>query len=80
MFKKVISYPGFWRSVVILGMIYMAILFLIQWAFTGFSLLFFTAQKPLTLLAVFVIGTFVCGFSVSYAKFWGKFKRDQYQK
>jgi hypothetical protein len=80
MFKKIIAHKGFWRSVVILGVIYMCLLFFIQWAFSGFSWLFFTSQKPLTLMAVFIIGVFICGFSVSYAKFWGKLKRDQYRK
>ncbi|OAB76042.1 hypothetical protein [Cochleicola gelatinilyticus] len=80
MFKQVISHKGFWRSVFILGVVYMSILVVIQWAFTGFSLHFFETIGVLRLCLVFVAGAFVCGFSVSYAKFWGKLKSDQYKK
>lgn len=80
MFKKVISHPGFWKSVILLGMVYMAVLMCIQWAFTGFSMYFFTSRSPWTILLVFIIGSFVCGFSVTYARFWARLKNEQHRR
>lgn len=80
MFKKVIGYPGFWKSVVLLGVIYMSVLMAIQWAFTGFSSAFFTSKGPLVIILVFVVGSFVCGFSVSYARFWARLSREKFKK
>ena len=77
MFKKVLATPGFWKSVIVLGMIYMSVLMLVQWALLGFAMEFFTGRSPWTILLVFVIGSFVCGFSVSYARIWVKLKREQ---
>jgi len=78
-FSRVITHPGFWKSVIVLGVIYMSILMLIQWAFNGFSPVFFLSIGLLRLLCTFLIGAFICGFSVSYAKFWGKLKRDDHK-
>ena len=77
MFKKVIRYPGFWKSVVVLGIVYMSVLMLIQWALTGFSSFFFTSKGPLVIIGVFLVGSFVCGFSVSYARFWARLKNEE---
>ncbi len=76
MFKKVISQPRFWRSVVLLGIIYMGVLMLLQWALMGFDMRFFTSRDPWIIASVFIAGSFVCGFSVTYARFWAKLKND----
>jgi len=79
MFQRVISQKGFWKSVIILGLIYMTVMFTIQWGVTGFSKSFFTLHSPLKILSVFLLGALFCGFSVTYAKFWAKLKQDDYK-
>ena len=76
MFGRVISTPGFWKSVIFLGMIYMAVIMAVQWALTGFASEFFTSRSPWVILTVFLVGSLVCGFSVTYARIWAKLKRE----
>ncbi|MDC7994402.1 hypothetical protein [Altibacter sp. HG106] len=79
MLQKVISHPGFWRSVILLGIIYMLVLFFLQWMFLGFDLRFLSARPVWVTLLVFLGGILVCGFSVTYAKFWAKIKRNEHR-
>ena len=37
MFKRIITYPGFWKSAIYLSVIYGLILILLQWLLSGFS-------------------------------------------
>lgn len=78
MFKKVINHKGFWKSVAVLSVSYLIILILIQWLATGFAQEFF---KRFTLLNIFLfmLGGFIVGFSVTYGKFWGKLKQEEYK-
>ena len=55
----------------------MGVLMLLQWALMGFTMAFFTENSPLVIGAVFLIGSFACGFSVTYARFWAKLKNEQ---
>tara|TARA_B100001146_G_scaffold225125_1_gene246725 strand:- start:8042 stop:8284 length:243 start_codon:yes stop_codon:yes gene_type:complete len=80
MFKKVISHPGFWRSVLVLGVIYMVLLFALQWMFLGFDMRFLTARPIWMTILVFLGGIFLCGFSVTYAKFWAKIKHKEHTR
>ncbi len=80
MFKRVISYKGFWKSVLILGIIYMLVLFFIQWAMVGFSSELFFAENLFLFIASFLFAGFICGFTVSYGKFWGKLKQEDFKK
>ena len=78
MFKRVISQKGFWKSVLIMSLVYLVILFLIQWAFTGFKVEFF--DQSASRFLVFALGGFIVGFAMTYGKYWGQLKRDDYRK
>ena len=78
MFRRVISQQGFWKSVLIMSVVYLVILFLLQWAFTGFNTAFF--EQSASRFLVFAVGGFIVGFAMTYGKFWGKLKRDDYRK
>ncbi len=78
MFKKILNYPGFWKSVAVLSIGYLIILILLQWGFTGFSTEFFSRFTPITIVA-FVAGGFIVGFMVTYGKFWGKLKQEEFK-
>lgn len=80
MFKKIISKKGFWRSVLLLGFIYAVLLFVIQWALIGFPPNFFSGINLLVVIATFALVAFICGFSITYAKFFKKLKQDEYKK
>lgn len=73
MFKRVISHKGFLKSVLLLGLVYGVVLFLLQWAFRSFYLPFFNLKNILiSLLAGLIAGLFI-----SYGKFWGKLKKRE---
>ncbi|MCW8981653.1 MAG: hypothetical protein OQJ83_09725 [Altibacter sp.] len=80
MFKKVVTYPGFWRSVVSLGLAFVLLFLLIKWAIEGFSFVYLTDRDPL----FFILGTlaagFVYGFFVSFGKFRAKLKAKENRK
>lgn len=80
MFKRVISYKGFWKSVLILSLIYMLVLFLIQWAMVGFSNALFFEKNLFLFIVSFLFAGFICGFTVNYGKFWGKLKQEDLKK
>ena len=72
MFKQVIHYKGFWKSVVSLTLAFAVVFFFVQWAFVGFSAGFLNVS--LRTVFALVLGGFVYGFSMTYGKFWGKLK------
>ncbi len=78
MFQKIINFPGFWKSVVILSVGYLVILVLVQWMFTSFASEFFKRFTPFAIIA-FLAGGFIVGFLVTYGKFWGKLKQEEYK-
>ena len=78
MFKRVITHQGFWKSVVVLSSIYAVIMYVIQWGLDGMWGQFFSA-RPIVLF-VFVLGSFIVGFAMTYAKFWKKLKEQDYKK
>jgi hypothetical protein len=80
MFKRVISHKGFWKSVATLSVVYMVVLIIVQGISLGFSEILLerltTLKSSITLLGAGVI----CGFSITYAKFWRKLKEQDYRK
>ena len=78
MFGRVIKQKGFWKSVLVLGLIYAAVLFLLKWAFTGFNVEIF--NLPMAQYFVFIICGLVAGLFSAYGKYWGKLKRDDFKK
>ena len=78
MFKRIISYKGFWKSVVVLSVVYGLILYIIQWGFKGEWLTFFEA--PVLVLITFAVSSFIIGFAMTYGKFWKKLKEQEYRK
>jgi len=75
MFKKVTSHKGFWKSVVVLGIVYAVILAVVLWTMRGFMTHFFTPK----LILVALCAGFLVSFSTSYGKFWRKLKEDEYR-
>lgn len=78
MFKRIIEYKGFWRSVLLLSITYTALLFLIQYLSAGFSLKFIDNYTLTSWLFLLLAGV-ICGFFVTYGKFWGKLKNEDYK-
>lgn len=80
MFKRVVNHKGFWKSVAILSLVYMLVLIVVQGISLGFSEIFLerltTVKSSVTLLGAGVI----CGFAITYAKFWRKLKEQDYRK
>lgn len=73
MFKQVIKHKGFLKSVILLGLVYGVVLFLLQWGFRSFYGPFFNVKNVLiSLLAGLIAGLFI-----SYGKFWAKLKQRQ---
>lgn len=78
MLKRVVSQKGFWKSVIVLGLVYAFVLFLLKWAFTSFSTEIFKLNMSQYL--VFIICGFVAGIFSAYGKFWAKLKQDDHRK
>jgi len=78
MLGRVITQKGFWKSVLVLGFVYALVLFLLKWAFSGFSSEIF--QLPISQYLLFIICGFVAGLFSAYGKYWAKLKRDDYRK
>lgn len=75
MFKRVITHKGFVKSVVILGLIYGVILFLLQWALRSFYVPFFN----ITNVCFSILAGIIAGFFISYGKFWAKLKQQDHR-
>ncbi len=80
MFKRVISHQGFWKSVATLSLIYMIVLILVQGISLGFSEVFLNNVFTLKSIATLIGAGVVCGFAITYAKFWRKLKEQDYRK
>ena len=80
MFTRIIKYPGFWKSVVFLSLMYLVILLVVQWFSTGFSPQFIDLLLQSTKLWMLPIAGFIAGFMVSYGKFWARLKKEDQRK
>ena len=78
MLGRVIAQKGFWKSVGVLGFVYAFVLFLLKWAFSGFTSDIF--QLHISQFLIFLICGFVAGIFSAYGKYWAKLKRDEYRK
>ncbi len=79
MFKRVVNYKGFWKSVIVLAIGYCVVLSLVEWLFVNFTTEYFqifTIKK----IGILLLGGFIAGFFVAYGKFWGKIKEEDYRK
>ncbi len=78
MFKKVVSTPGFWKSVFSLGLAFMILFVLIKWAIEGFdSAYFLSFENPSLVILGLLVGGFIYGFFAAFGKFRGKIKKDE---
>lgn len=77
MFKKVLNYPGFWKSVVSLAIAFALVFSIIKWAISGFDAAFFTQGDPVKFFAGVILAGFVYGFFVTFGKFRGKIKNQE---
>ncbi|QIE60372.1 hypothetical protein G5B37_12600 [Rasiella rasia] len=78
MFKRIVTHKGYWKSVLVLSLVYGVIMYVIQWGFKGRWTGIF--QASFKVLAVFVLGSFIVGFAITYGKFWRKLKEQEYRK
>jgi len=76
MFKRVITFPGFWKSALILGVVYAILLFLLQWLLSRFSFEFLQQAFGSGKALVFLIAGLIAGITSTYAKFW-KYLKEQ---
>jgi NhaP-type Na+/H+ or K+/H+ antiporter len=76
MFKRIITHPGFWRSVMSLAVAFILLFILIKWIIEGFKMSFFAEQGALFFIGLIGAGL-VYGFFSTYGKFWKKFKEDK---
>ncbi|RMA57197.1 hypothetical protein [Ulvibacter antarcticus] len=74
MFQKVISYKGFWKSVLSLALAFAVVFTIIKWAISGFSGTFFSEGNPIRFIAGVLIAGFAYGFFVTFGKFRAKLK------
>ncbi len=80
MFQKIISTNGFWKSVLSLGIAFSLIFVIIKWAIEGFKTSYFSSmQNPLLFFLGLIVGGFIYGFLVTYGKFRGKYKQDEFK-
>jgi len=75
MFRRVVSYTGFWKSVLFLSGMYLLLFLVVQWVFTGFSPKFIAVLLQSNKLWMLPFVGFSAGFFVSYGKFWAKIKK-----
>ncbi|WP_461302768.1 hypothetical protein [Aureisphaera sp.] len=80
MFKRIITHPGFWKSVAFLSVMYLLILLVIQWFVSGFSSEFITLLLQSSKVWMVPFAGLIAGFMVSYGKFWAKLKRQDQRK
>lgn len=80
MFWRIINYPGFWKSVLFLSVMYLLILLVLQWFITGFSSEFLSILLKSSKVWMLPFAGLIAGFLVSYGKFWGKLKREDQRK
>ena len=81
MFKKVISAKGFWKSVLYLGIAFALLFVVIKWAIEGFEIDYFkTIENPIFVITGLLLSGLVYGFLVSFGKFRGKLKKDEFRK
>ncbi len=76
MFKRVISTPGFWKSVVSLALAFAVLFIIVKWAIERFSMAFLTEQNPLLFILGVVGAGLVYGFFVTYGKFSARLKKE----
>ncbi len=76
MFKRITSYQGFWKSVAFLSVMYVLILMIVQWFFTGLSSKFLSILLQSNKVWMVPIAGFIAGFMVSYGKFYARIKRE----
>ena len=73
MIKKVISTPGFWRSVLSLGVVFSFLFIVVKWVIEGFKIEFFYAiTNPYLFVLGLFLGGFIYGFLVTFGKFRAK--------
>lgn len=78
MFSKIISTPGFWKSVFSLGLAFAFLFVIVKWAIEGFKISYFTAiQNPLVTVLGLLLSGFIYGFLVTFGKFRAKIKKDE---
>ncbi|MFT4851052.1 MAG: hypothetical protein ACI83B_003615 [Sediminicola sp.] len=77
MFKRVLNYNGFWKSVVSLAIAFALVFSLIKWAISGFEKDFFSQGDPVRFFAGIVLAGFIYGFFVAFGKFRAKIKNQE---
>lgn len=76
MFKRIVTYPGFWRSVLALGISFVVLFIVFKWIIEGFKFTFFSEDNSPLFFAGILLAGLVYGFFVAYGKFWKKLKEE----
>jgi len=75
MFKEVINYKGFWKSVFSLATAFALVFIFVKWAIDGFSKSFFSEIDLIRFFAGVILAGFIYGFFVTFGKFRNKLKK-----
>jgi len=78
MFKRVLRTKGFWRSVVMLSLIYMAVLVMLQFLFFPMEVVLVKLLTAAYIITLAIAGL-ICAFAVTYGKFWKKLKLEDHK-
>lgn len=74
MFKKIVTHPGFWKSVFSMALAFMVLFMVFKWVIEGFKWSFFKPENPIQFYGTLVAAGLVYGIMVTYGKFWKRFK------
>lgn len=75
MFLKIINHKGFWKSVAVNSLLFGIVFTIIKWIMSGLVAHFFSIPFFIGI----IIGSSIYGFLMTYGKFWGKLKNDEYK-
>lgn len=76
MFRKILAYPKFWKSVIVLSFTFGCLFVFLKWILDDFNFAFFTGEQGTRNILVMILASFIYGFFVTYGKFWRKLKEN----
>lgn len=75
MFKKIVTYKNFWKSVLFLALPFFVLMLIANWGLSGFEMEYF--DNSLRKILAFLVGGLVYGFTMAYIKYWRKLKEQE---
>lgn len=77
MFKKITTYPGFWKAVALLSTAFIVLFLVVKYIIEGFSFDFVGRPNPLLFFGGLILAAFIYGFLWTYGKFYKKLKENE---